>query len=86
MKRKSDLSAADKTLVRDVRRSIEEACASVAVAVNTGLTMLYWRIGRRISQAILKERRAEYGEAIVSTPSRQLPLENDCAFSAKNLR
>jgi hypothetical protein len=39
----------------------------VAAAVNTGLTMLYWRIGRRINQEVLKESRAGYGEAIVST-------------------
>jgi predicted nuclease of restriction endonuclease-like (RecB) superfamily len=86
MKRKKDLAIADKSLIRDVRDMIEEARASVAATVNTGLTMLYWRIGRRINQDILKEGRAEYGEAIVSTLSRQLQVEYGRGFSAKNLR
>lgn len=73
-------------LIRDVRQLIEETRASVAAAVNTGLTMLYWRIGRRINQDILKDGRAEYGEAIVSTLSRQLQIEYGRGFSAKNLR
>ena len=86
MKRRKDLASADKSLIRDVRDMIEEARASVAATVNTGLTMLYWRIDRRINQDILKEGRAEYGEAIVSTLSRQLQVEYGRGFSAKNLR
>ncbi len=86
MKDNKDLAAVDKFLVRDVRQMIEETRASVAAAVNTGLTMLYWRIGRRINQEILKEERAQYGEAIVSTLSRQLHVEYGRGFSAKNLR
>jgi hypothetical protein len=36
------------------------------------LTLLYWQIGNRVRQDILKEKRAEYGEEIISTLSRQL--------------
>ncbi|RJQ85047.1 MAG: DUF1016 domain-containing protein [Desulfobacteraceae bacterium] len=86
MKAKKSLVTPDKSLIRDVRQMIEETRASVAAAVNTGLTMLYWRIGRRINQEILKEARAEYGEAIVATLSRQLQIEYGRGFSAKNLR
>ncbi|MBW2708001.1 MAG: DUF1016 family protein [Deltaproteobacteria bacterium] len=86
MKDKKNLAIADKSLIRDVRRMIKEARESVAVAVNTGLTMLYWRIGGRISKEILKDSRAEYGEAIVSTLSRQLQVEYGRGFSEKNLR
>jgi hypothetical protein len=60
--------------------------AAHAAAVNTGLTMLYWNIGQRVRQEILKDGRAEYGEAIVSTLSRQLQVEYGRGFSAKNLR
>jgi hypothetical protein len=59
MKGKRILGIADKPLIRDVRQMIEETRASVAATVNTGLTILYWRIGRRINQEILKESRAE---------------------------
>lgn len=68
------------------RRLIEESRASVAAAVNTGLNMLYWRIGRRVRQEILKEGRAPYGDVIVSTLSRQLKGEYGRGFSSKNLR
>lgn len=37
-----------------------------------GLTLLYWRIGQRISVETLGGERAAYGEEIVSTLSRQL--------------
>ena len=73
-------------LLGDIRRMIEEARSAVAVTVNVGLTMLYWRIGKRINEDVLKGERAEYGERIVSTLSRQLAEEYGPGFSAKNLR
>lgn len=76
----------DPELVADIRRMIEETRAAVAVTVNAGLTMLYWRIGKRIGEEMLKGERAEYGTEIVSTLSRQLALEYGNGFSAKNLR
>lgn len=76
----------DTPLIHDIRRLIEEARESVAAAVNAGLTMLYWRIGRRIRQDVLKGERAEYGEDIVSALSRQLEADYGRGFSVKNLR
>lgn len=81
-----DLLPADETLIRDIRRMIDETRASVAVAVNVCVTSLYWQVGKRIHQEILRGARAEYGEAIVSTVSRQLQSEYGQGFSAKNLR
>lgn len=72
-------------LLHDIRRLIEDTRSAVAVTVNAGLTMLYWEIGTRIRQNILKNRRATYGEAIVSTLSRQLEPEFGRGFSAKAL-
>ena len=45
---------------------------NVAVTVNAGLTILYWQIGNRICQDILKQKRAEYGKEIVATLSQEL--------------
>lgn len=73
-------------LFQDIRRLIEDARESVALAVNAGVTMLYWQIGRRINRDILKGDRADYGEAVVSTLSRQLETSYGRGFSAKNLR
>lgn len=73
-------------LVSDIQQLIEDTRASVATTVNTGMTILYWRIGKRIHAELLKGERAAYGEAIVSTVSRQLRDRYGNGFSAKNLR
>ena len=70
----------------DIRQLIESARSRVAVAVNAELTMLYWKIGDRIHREILKEKRAEYGQEIVSTLSKELLVEYGSSFSIKNLR
>ena len=54
-----------KALLKDLRELITEARQDVARQVNSALVLLYWRIGKRIRQDILKEKRAEYGEQIV---------------------
>jgi predicted nuclease of restriction endonuclease-like (RecB) superfamily len=72
-------------LTSDIRRLIETARHNVAVTVNAGLTILYWQIGSRIRQDILKEKRADYGEKIISTLSIQLVKEFGNGFSRPNL-
>ena len=72
-------------LISDVRELILQARESVARAVDSGLTTLYWHIGHRIRQDILKEKRAEYGEEIVSALGRQLEQEFGRGFSGKSL-
>mgnify|MGYP003394252333 CR=1 FL=1 len=56
-------------------RFTQTASPEVIAQVNVGLTMLYWEIGSRILQNILKNKRTAYGEAIVSTLARQLEPE-----------
>jgi predicted nuclease of restriction endonuclease-like (RecB) superfamily len=59
-------------LLGDLREMIEAARARVATAANAEMTMLHWRIGRRIHTEILAGERAPYGKAIVAMVSRQL--------------
>ena len=73
-------------LAADIRQMIEVARQQVAQAVNAGLTTLYWQIGTRIRQDILKQKRAEYGAEIVATLGRQLETEFGRGFGEKNLR
>jgi predicted nuclease of restriction endonuclease-like (RecB) superfamily len=73
-------------LLIEIRTLIEEARRQTAIAVNTGLTLLYWRIGRRIHREVLGSERAVYGEQIVVTLSRQLVVEYGRGYSEKNLR
>lgn len=83
--RKPATSSSKNTLLADVRALILQAREGVAQAVNSSLTTLYWHIGRRVHQDILKERRAEYGERIVAALGRQLEREFGRGFSEKNL-
>lgn len=68
-------------VLRDVRRMIEEAREQVAAVVNAGLTMLYWRIGDRISQEVLRGGRADYGKEILATLSQELARIHGQGFS-----
>ncbi len=72
-------------LLTDLRELILHAREGVARAVDSGLTTLYWHVGRRIRQDILKERRADYGAKIVSVLSAQLSAEFGRGFSRRNL-
>lgn len=72
MSAKRSHAVAKRGLLHDVRGLIEQARSAVAVTVNAGLTMLYWKIGKRINAEVLKGARAEYGERIVATLSQEL--------------
>ena len=73
-------------LIADIRKLIENARQNIAVTVNASLTILYWQIGSRIHQDILKEKRAEYGKRIVATLSQTLLNDFGNNFNQKNLR
>ena len=64
-------TATTKILLRDLRQLIIEARENVARSVNSSLVLLYWKVGQRIRNDVLKEMRAGYGEEIVATVSRQ---------------
>ena len=73
------------SLLADVREMILQTRAGVARAVDAGLTMLYWHVGRRIRQDVLKEQRAEYGEQVVETLGHHLEAEFGRGFGKRNL-
>jgi len=68
-------------LVGDIRHMIDETRSAVAVAVNSGLTLLYWRIGKRLNEEILKGGRSEYGKQILATVSQELSGEYGRGFN-----
>lgn len=73
-------------LVKDVGRLIVDARRQTTAAVNFDLTLLYWRIGKRIQQEVLGSERGAYGEQIVVTASRQLVAAYGRGYAEKNLR
>ena len=83
-KQKNTLPATTGVL-NDLREMIARIREQVAVTVNSSLTLLYWHVGNRIRQEILKEKRAEYGQSIVVSLSQQLVTEYGSGFSKVNL-
>jgi predicted nuclease of restriction endonuclease-like (RecB) superfamily len=73
-------------LLEDIRQMIEATRSAVATTVNIGLTTLYWNIGKRVNDEILKGERAGYGQEIVASLGRELVAEYGNGFSEKNLR
>lgn len=72
-------------LVTDLRALIEQARRTAAVAVNAGLTLLYWHIGQRIRTAVLGQARAGYGQEILPTLSAELVPRYGRGYSARSL-
>lgn len=74
------------TLLAELRSLIDETRALMAATVNANLTMLYWRIGKRIHEDVLREERAAYGEQLIVGLSQRLAIEYGRGFSTANLR
>jgi len=73
-------------LLGDIKALIEAGRRQTALAVNMGLTLLYWRVGQRIHTELLGRERAAYGSQLVATVSGQLTQEYGRGFTEKNLR
>lgn len=79
------VGAPEQQLVSDLRQLIARSKEQVATAVNSVLVLLYWQIGRRILQNVLRNQRAEYGAEIAQTLSAQLTEEFGKGFTRSNL-
>ncbi len=81
--------AGDVTEKRDlfveIKTLIEQGRQQVAVTVNATMTLLYWQIGKRINEEVLREKRAEYGKQVVGTLARQLTEEYGKGWSKRHL-
>lgn len=84
--KKDNLVIPNDNLASEIKSLIVESKQQVSVAVNATITILYWNIGKKINNEILKDRRAEYGKQIVATLWRQLSNDYGASFSEKNLR
>lgn len=76
----------EQLLFTDIARLIDESKNYVAYTANATLTFLYWKIGKRINDDILNNKRAVYGKQIVVSLSRQLVNNYGNNFEDKNIR
>jgi len=83
--REDEISLASEELVGSIRPLIEQAKARVAQSVNSELVMLYWQIGKRISEDLPAGNRAEYGAKIVELVSERLTAEYGKGFRRSNV-
>ena len=75
----------DSTLLNSVVGLIDQARNRVAATVNQELTILYWNIGKKINDDILKNNRADYGKSVVYDLSISLTKLYGKGFSKRNL-
>lgn len=74
-----------KGLLSELRELIQSVRPTVALAVTTGLPLLYWRVGERIRKEILNEKRAQYGDEILQALSAKLGAKFGRGFPPSNL-
>ena len=75
----------EKQLFLDSCSIIEQAQSAAYRSVNETLIKRNWLLGMRIQHEILKERRAEYGEQVIKTLSKELTSKYVDGFSRNNL-
>ena len=73
-------------IAADIKLLIEQSSHNVALAVNAESTLLYWHVGKRINDEVLKNNRAEYGKQIVVSLARHLMEEYGKGWGEKQLR
>ena len=75
-----------KSLVDDIKTLIEQSKQHISIAVNSTMTMLYWRVGNRIKNEILQNKRAEYGKEVIKQLAYDLTKHYGRGWSEKHLR
>lgn len=73
-------------LFSEISEFIELSKQTVRVQANSVLTVLFWKIGQRIRQEVLAEKRAAYGQEIIVSLSKKLVERYGRNFEEKNLR
>ncbi len=79
-------TSTDKNFINEILLLIEQSKNKVATQINSGLTVLFWDIGKKINVHVLNNERAKYGQKIVVTLSRELVSKYGRNFEEKNLR
>jgi hypothetical protein len=81
-----ELQQTDNQLIEELALLIEDGKKQLAYAANATITLTYWRIGKRINNEVLENKRAEYGKQIVVSVARQLTVQYGRSYEEKNLR
>jgi predicted nuclease of restriction endonuclease-like (RecB) superfamily len=72
-------------LLSEVKQLISDAKQRAVVAVNAELTLLYWKVGKRIAVEVLQGERAEYGQQIITKLAQDLTMNFGRGWTKKTL-
>ncbi|MEM8527625.1 MAG: PDDEXK nuclease domain-containing protein [Bacteroidota bacterium] len=81
----TNLTQDEQKLYASIRELIEETRSNVSKAVNIGLTLMFWNIGKVINENILEHKRAAYGETTINSVSKLLTAEYGKGYSKSAL-
>ena len=73
-------------LFDDISTLIEQTRRAIYAQASGSTVLLFWKIGKRINNDILENKRADYGKQIVSQLATQLTAKYGSSFEARNLR
>ncbi len=76
----------EQALLNEISEMIEQGRRTIAAQVNNTVILTFWRVGKRVNEVVLQNKRAEYGKQIVSTLSTQLKVKYGRSFELRNLR
>ena len=72
-------------LFQDIADMIEQSRYKVVTKINSEMVELYWQIGKRIKQDLLKDKKAEYGKQVIESLAIKLTATYGRGFNARNL-
>jgi hypothetical protein len=81
-----ELVKPEQILYEDISVMIEQSRRDIFINARNETIFLFWKIGQRINNEVLQNKRADYGKQIVVTLSRQLNDKYGRSFAARNLR
>ena len=81
-----DLMNPENVLFNEISAMIEQNRRVIYAQANSATVSLFWKIGRRVSDEILQNKRADYGKQIVSALATQLTEKYGRSFEVRNLR
>lgn len=76
----------DSELLSDVSTLFCDGREQATQHLNAELTLLYWRVGQRISVAVLGRERASYAKQVIAGLAKDLASTHGRGWSAKHLR
>ena len=81
-----ELMNSEQALFEEISTLIEQTQRTIYAQASGSTVLLFWKIGQRINNDILKNKRADYGKKIVPALATQLTKKYGRSFEIRNLR